>query len=417
MSQNDLKRAYDLIRQDRHEEARQILVPLCKTQADLIDAWWLLSWAVQEPDQIRAALQRVLMIDPWHEQATERLAKLEAPAQARRRTQVKPRKRNAAPILGLVLLFLMVMVAAGAAFLVINQQQAQSDDFQLAGLPTLNPIAEAQVALTQVAAARALHTQAPSATPIIRNTLPPTWTPSPTATLLPLPTITFAASPAPTQIPSATFAFPTLDTTLQPPTEVADANIPSGPDSDLLARTYWEGDGQGSMEDYQLEGAYLRHFSLPVTVWIDPSTDITWRHKTEEAVAILAGVVSMEMVSTEAEADIPIYVMETGTYVAWCPFYTAGCAEINIESDKSGQYIEVVSWVRIRADATPNANLLAHELIHALGVIVHSPNPVDVMYFEYNKQDQDLLLTEADRLILQILYSQPALGEEFGLPD
>ena len=146
----------------------------------------------------------------------------------------------------------------------------------------------------------------------------------------------------------------------------------------------------------------------PSRCGISDDVDITWRHKTDEAIAVLNDVIPMVRVSTEAEADIPIYVMEPSDYEAYCPLLSAGCAVIYIEPDATGRYAVIRSWVRIRNNTPSNANLVAHEIIHALGVSAHSPNRNDVMYHEYSQADTTLDLSARDILIIQLLYQQPA---------
>jgi hypothetical protein len=71
-----LEQAYDLIRQERLDEALVILEPILQTDPDNTDAWWLYANAVQEPEEARSALQRVLILEPEHQPAQELLIQL-----------------------------------------------------------------------------------------------------------------------------------------------------------------------------------------------------------------------------------------------------------------------------------------------------------------------------------------------------
>lgn len=48
-----------------------------------------------------------------------------------------------------------------------------------------------------------------------------------------------------------------------------------------------------------------------------------------------------------------------------------------------------------------------HEIGHALGMIGHSPNPRDIMYFKEEDNGRVLALSERDRKTVQLLYTQP----------
>lgn len=72
-----LQEAYELIRQERFEEAQIVLQPVIFGEPST-DAWWLWANAVTEPSDARHALNKVLELDPQHNQAREFLAKLDA---------------------------------------------------------------------------------------------------------------------------------------------------------------------------------------------------------------------------------------------------------------------------------------------------------------------------------------------------
>ncbi|GAB4527534.1 MAG: hypothetical protein Kow0063_02930 [Anaerolineae bacterium] len=72
-----LDRAYDLIRQDRAEEAIPILQAVLLNDSRNADAWWLWANAVSEPEEAREALHKVLEYNPDHAQAREMLAQLD----------------------------------------------------------------------------------------------------------------------------------------------------------------------------------------------------------------------------------------------------------------------------------------------------------------------------------------------------
>lgn len=61
---DDLKRAYRLIKRDQPEEARALIRPILDAEPNNAHAWWLLAYAIDDPNEVRYALNRVLEIDP-----------------------------------------------------------------------------------------------------------------------------------------------------------------------------------------------------------------------------------------------------------------------------------------------------------------------------------------------------------------
>ncbi|KAB2902680.1 MAG: hypothetical protein F9K27_16165, partial [Anaerolineae bacterium] len=75
-SKENIRKAYDLIKAGNKPSAVEILRPICKSEPANADAWWLLANALSEPRQIQMALQRLLQINPFHEQAQRKLERL-----------------------------------------------------------------------------------------------------------------------------------------------------------------------------------------------------------------------------------------------------------------------------------------------------------------------------------------------------
>lgn len=74
--QSKLQEAYELIRQERFEEAQIVLQPVIFGNPSA-DAWWLWANAVTEPEDARHALRKVLEVDPQHDQANAFLRQLD----------------------------------------------------------------------------------------------------------------------------------------------------------------------------------------------------------------------------------------------------------------------------------------------------------------------------------------------------
>ncbi|MBI1260054.1 MAG: hypothetical protein GC204_21510 [Chloroflexi bacterium] len=86
MSSEPLQEAYRLIREGSTQEAVRILVPLVRADPLNPDAWWLLANAVENQEQKRQALERVLKLRPNDEAAQKMLTRLGGapPAKAKR---------------------------------------------------------------------------------------------------------------------------------------------------------------------------------------------------------------------------------------------------------------------------------------------------------------------------------------------
>lgn len=79
MAQNtrqELGRAFELIKQDKVNEAVQILKPITEAEPDNADAWWLLANASAEARDARRALIQVLRINPSYPKARSLLDQL-----------------------------------------------------------------------------------------------------------------------------------------------------------------------------------------------------------------------------------------------------------------------------------------------------------------------------------------------------
>ena len=76
MSSEPLQEAYRLIREGRQQEAVQVLLPFVRADPLNADAWWLLANAVENNDQKRSALERVLKLRPNDQRAQRMIATL-----------------------------------------------------------------------------------------------------------------------------------------------------------------------------------------------------------------------------------------------------------------------------------------------------------------------------------------------------
>lgn len=70
-SKEQLKRAYKLIKRDKTAEAQAIIRPILEAEPDNAQAWWLLAHTVEEPGEVRTALNKMLSLDPQNSNAAK----------------------------------------------------------------------------------------------------------------------------------------------------------------------------------------------------------------------------------------------------------------------------------------------------------------------------------------------------------
>jgi putative ABC transport system ATP-binding protein len=91
MIQNNsqLQHAEQLIEVGQRDQAVATLKTLIQTDRANVQAWWLLCGALDNEEQRRTALNRVIALDPSHEGARQMLSRLEGPAVLRVQTVTK----------------------------------------------------------------------------------------------------------------------------------------------------------------------------------------------------------------------------------------------------------------------------------------------------------------------------------------
>lgn len=68
-TREQLKEAYRLIREDKPEQAQMIIRPILADDPENVHAWWLLAYSVDDPYEVREALNKVLELDPNYSNA------------------------------------------------------------------------------------------------------------------------------------------------------------------------------------------------------------------------------------------------------------------------------------------------------------------------------------------------------------
>lgn len=90
-----LKEVIDLLYSGKREAAQRTLMTYIQRQPKAADAWYLLSWAANTPEERRKAIYRALSLAPDEPRYQKRMAKLQLAAPARKKTPGSARgKKN-----------------------------------------------------------------------------------------------------------------------------------------------------------------------------------------------------------------------------------------------------------------------------------------------------------------------------------
>jgi len=94
-SANPLKKAADLIRAGKPQKARPILAAFLRADPKNAQAWYLLSYALEDPQRKQYALRQALRADPLFERAQKRLRALRAEPEPMPPAKLKPPAKTA----------------------------------------------------------------------------------------------------------------------------------------------------------------------------------------------------------------------------------------------------------------------------------------------------------------------------------
>lgn len=374
-SREQLQQAYHLLKAGEKQAAARLLQPICKAEPDNSDAWWLLANALTDPHQIQTALDHLLYINPFHEQAQRKLDKIHAELGQHLPSAPTPiSRRKTSPRFLLAIMAGLVLISLIAAAFIL---QGNSE------------VSEARVTLPTSAGQVVTFTPISTSTPLPTTTpLPATWTPTSSPTFDP--------------------NFMTNTPWLQPTRTLATA------DPSQFGETYWEGIGDGyTLETFtRTGGRHLRFYEFPIKVYVDGG-DSEWSSAVNHALVQLSQVLLIERIDTEADATLVIYILPPDEYEYWSgcdKTETLGCAVILDLGDFGGgdTYHRIYGQVYLSADSYNKAGTVLHEMLHALGVMVHSPEPGDIMYPFILEQ---ATLSRRDLNTLRRLYANPSYAD------
>lgn len=238
-----LKEIIDLLYGGKRQAARQALMNYIQRRPKAADAWYLLSWAANTPEERRKAIYRALSLAPDEPRYQKRMAKLRSDAPVRRKPAAAAGKKSkvagqaaSAPaksastsssraVLFLLVLLLLVLFGSGALLLAsgaLNGQPVAALPTQ-AILPALMPDTPPPDLPTETLASTEIP-PSPSAEPSATITIAVTATIAATGTLEPLPTQIETSTPEPDLVNEST---PTAEAlVLSVPTQIAASPAP-----------------------------------------------------------------------------------------------------------------------------------------------------------------------------------------------
>lgn len=386
--QSQLQLAYGMIREGQRHEALRLLAPICREHPQNASAWWLAAHALDDPEQVKYALNQVLRIAPNYPGAREKLDRLQQPSATYRPqfptmrvthgeviyenprplptpynpyavTQARRQHQYIGALFSTMLLAIIGFgILAGAVlFFELRDDvipQLQSD------LESANQTAVAQ---------QVIDGYQPGSVP---------------------------------------------QSIIQNPINSGAAPIVATPDPAQFGETYWEGSGDGvTMEYLVIDGRYRRFYEYPIKLYVPRIETQVWELAVNNALAEINRVVPIERTTNSAEADLTLEILPPAVVQRRCvglnvTTRVVGCGTI----DYRGGLIQpvITGQALVSTDTNNPAGTVLHEVLHAMGVVVHSPNIDDVMYFQETEQ-LVIKLSQRDYNTLKRLYSSPSYAD------
>ena len=178
-----LEQVEELLRSGYKADARSLLTGFLKENPDSAKGWWLMSFAVSDPDQQFECLERVLAIHPNHRKALARMASLVGQSQPLGVALKEKLSGFSLPVNALILVSgcLGLMVIGYLTFRIFSSGQRT--------LTTQTEIAQDLLPSATMITNSALSISTPTPSPMLEQT------PSPAATYTPLVSITPTTNP------------------------------------------------------------------------------------------------------------------------------------------------------------------------------------------------------------------------------
>lgn len=233
-----LQDAYELIQQGQLDDAKALLNAHRQEFTNNADYWWLVAHSTTDPEEGRAALGRVLLLDKDYPGARELDDEVRAAEQLA--APVSTEKKRRSPLLALALVALIVVVLGIGAVLILNNRgDDQATPVALATDDVTTPFTtevmdtNTTATATEVGTLEASSVVTDEAQPTVElpTELPPTATEAPTDE----PTATAIPTNTPTPVPPTATPEPPTSTP-EPPTATSEPAT-STPDAPLASAT------------------------------------------------------------------------------------------------------------------------------------------------------------------------------------
>ena len=184
-----LERVEELLRSGYKEDARSLLTGFLGDYPDSAKGWWLMSFAVSDPDQQFECLERVLELHPNHRKALARMAVLVGESRPKGVALKDKLPPLSTPIVALILVF------GCAGLLVVGYLGYQIFSPAQRTLPIQAEIAQALLPTATLTPNSAFSHSTPTPLPVVEQTA------SPTVIYTPLVSITPTINPNATRTP------------------------------------------------------------------------------------------------------------------------------------------------------------------------------------------------------------------------
>lgn len=346
-----LQQAYALIQAGQRIAALRILTPICREYPNNASAWWLAAHALEDQNDVRHALQQVLRINPHYPNAASKLANVEkAINNSRPQTAIMPISQPQIPQR-------------------FNNSGYSQYPPMITPLPTRNKTTSQRLFLIIGFATIVLIGMSLAIASLLFNRLNEIADESGSV----LAEINEASEV--NRIGSGG-SFPNPNISEPPPPTVDPAEF---------GDTYWQGSDGVTMERFTVNGRYRRFYEFPVQLYVTGANNGRWPQAVTNAVSEINQVVPIQLTSNRGEADIILEIMSPIRVQQQCVGFSSltrvvGCGTIEY---KGGVVEPVIEGHAIVSTDTNNpTGTLIHELLHAMGVVVHSPYRSDIMYFE-----------------------------------
>jgi hypothetical protein len=345
-----LQQAYALIQAGQRVAALRILTPICRSNPNNASAWWLAAHALENQNDIRHALQQVVRINPYYPNAANKLATIES-AISRAQSAVIP------------------ITQSSATYRMSGGYQQYTPLAQ--PLPAKNTPVSQRLLFFIVFATVVLIGMSLAIGSLLYNRLDKLASESSDV----LADISGTLEANNVEISGT---LPTFSNANEPPPPTVDPAV--------FGETYWNGsDDSVTMERFTVNGRYRRFYDFPVKLYVSGANNDRWQQAVANSVSEINRVVSIQLTNNRNEADIVLEIMSPRRVQAQCVGFSSltrvvGCGTIEYQGGIVEPVIE--GHAIVSTDTNNPTGTVLHELLHAMGVVVHSPYRTDIMYFE-----------------------------------